>query len=85
MENNSHQIRLLTEGSIWRLTEGSIWLDDKKRTIVVFRIIWENAVNVKFFELLVIPEMKIYTKSAKLVENLLRMGVMQFCRNCERE
>lgn len=66
------------------LTEGSIWLDEKMRTIVVFRIHFSNAATVGSYELLVIPTMKIATRSANYVADLVQSGKMQFCRECGR-
>lgn len=67
-----------------QLTDGSVWLDEKMRTIVVFRIHFSNAATVGSYELLVIPEMKIVTRSANYVSQLVQSGKMQFCRECER-
>jgi uncharacterized protein (DUF1499 family) len=67
-----------------QLTEGSVWIDEKKRTIVVFRIIFSNATTVGSYELLVIPEMKIVKRNANYVSQLVESGKMQFCRECER-
>lgn len=66
------------------LTEGSIWIDDKMRTIVVHRIHWENTVKVGSFELLIIPEMKIVSRPASQIEEYVRAGKMQYCKECER-
>ncbi|MBB3842229.1 uncharacterized protein (DUF1499 family) [Runella defluvii] len=54
------------------------------RTIVVFRIHFSNAATVGSYELLVIPTMKIATRSANYVAELVQSGKMQFCRECER-
>ena len=76
MSNYSEYVRYLTEGSVW--------LDGEKRTIVVFRIHWANAVNVGSFDLLVIPDMKIVNRPAREVETYVKEGVMQYCRECVR-
>jgi len=66
------------------LTEGSVWIDSAMRTVIVWRIHWANAVNVASFDLLAIPEMKIRNFPAREVEQYVRSGEMQFCKECER-
>ncbi len=67
------------------LTEGSVWLDEKKRTIVIFRVIWANTVNVGEFELLVIPDMKLSRRKASEIEKYVRAGKLQYCKECLRD
>ena len=67
-----------------QLTEGSVWIDDKMRTLIVFRVRFRNATTVGSYELLVIPDMKIVVRSASLIETLVEIGKIQFCRECER-
>lgn len=77
METISDQVRMLTEGSAWS--------DENKRIIIVFRIIWANAVNVRSFELLIIPDLKIVERSAAYVEGLVKTGKLLLIRECGRE
>lgn len=65
------------------LTEGSIWIDDKLRTIIVWRIHWANAVNVASFDLLVMGDMTLVNRPARQIEQYVRDKTMQYCRNCE--
>ncbi|MFN3381421.1 MAG: hypothetical protein ACK41O_18320 [Runella zeae] len=74
----------MTPPDLRLLTEGSVWIDEKMRTIVVWRIHWANMVNVGSFDLLVIPDMTIANRDASKVESLVRNGKLQFCKDCNR-
>ncbi|MCP1384472.1 hypothetical protein [Runella salmonicolor] len=65
------------------LTEGSVWIDDQKRTIVVHRVHFSSAVTVGSFSLLIIPDMTIAHRSAASVEERVKSGKMQYCRQCQ--
>ncbi|MFN8347458.1 MAG: hypothetical protein U0X91_20815 [Spirosomataceae bacterium] len=65
-----------------QLTEGSVWSDENQRIIIIFRIIWANAVRVESFELLIIPDMKMVVRPALQIESLVKTGKMQFVRDC---
>ena len=65
-----------------QLTEGSVWSDENKRIIIVFRIIWANAVRVDAFQLLIIPDLKMVVRPALQIEKLVQVGKLQFLREC---
>ena len=70
---------------ITNLVEGSIWIDANKRTIVVWRVHWQNTMNVASFELLLIPSMEVVKRPASVVEGLVKAGLIQYCRDLERK
>lgn len=65
------------------LTEGSLWIDDKKRTILIWRIHWANAENVESFDLLVMGDFTFVNRPAKQIEQYVRDRTMQYCRDCK--
>lgn len=62
------------------LKEGSVWVDTNKRTIVVWRVHWQNTANVGSYELLIIDDMKLVKRQASEIEKYVRTGKMQYCR-----
>lgn len=72
-----------TSNEMRMLTEGSIWIDDKLRTIIIWRIHWANAVNVASFDLLVMGDFTLVNRPAKQIEQYVRNKTMQYCRSCE--
>lgn len=65
------------------LTEGSLWIDDKLRTILIWRVHWENAEKVKSFDLLVMGDFTFVNRPARQIEQYVRDKTLQYCRNCE--